>query len=104
MTSDQLGLSAAGPAFSDAFKPLTLSSSLGIAFVSGTGAIPAWPSPDRFVDRLHFDPLQQCGWVFARTPMGRAVIDLRSPLGGGDVGGPNPYWVTLFAMLPSAGP
>ena len=96
-----LGITAAGPAFGQG-STLRVEAQGGVKFVSGTGVIPPAP-PLPYPRSVEIDFSRDCGWLFVsdgRSPV--AVIEVRSPDGRQDPGGPW-VWSMQYTPLPTAG-
>ena len=96
------GLSASGSAFGQG-NTLRISAKGGLAYVRGTGTVPATPDAN-YVSAIDIDLSRDCGWLFisdGKSPV--AVIEVRSPGGRQSPGGPW-IWSMSFAPLPSMRP
>jgi hypothetical protein len=99
-SAERFGVRATGPAVTQGTGVLRLVADGGVAFVGGTGAIPALPADSAFAAAQEVEVGSACGWLFVRTPTGPIAIEARPPSISQDHGG-KPYATMMFAPLPT---
>ncbi len=99
-----LGVTAGGTAFDDALGELELTGQPGtrLAFVPGSGAIPAPPAPEAWQARLALDLRRDIGWVFLGEPGAPRAVLAIAPLSGATTTSGETAGIMLYAPLPSA--